>query len=270
MNQYKNIFVVLILLFIIPAILASIGSHHTASDVWIKVPTQNGTEEMNLAQAFLQNLQSTAGQVDCGAGMCLQGFDSEKSCVQAHLSSSPMILGEPYFDGFSSCGSRCRVYEILQEELASESESGGDIADSTYTLDSNVSGSNESEKFFKELIWTRTDFKASNARVTKKMSSATFSGANHINYETDNLRGWRNKGEAYGFAAIAVLRDGKWYGAQYEHVRNRESQIRSKTNIRGGYHDIKPVPQSGETVRTWFYSYDLDQATNYIEFTYVD
>ncbi len=121
----------------------------------------------------------------------------------------------------------------------------------------------DSEQFFKELQWTRSDTTGPNAKVTKELRSA-YAQSKHIRFTAESIGDWRGRGDLHGTANIAVKRNGVWKGGKFDHVR-RSTTWRDSKNICG----YQPVcPRVGEIVRFWLLSYDGQQATNYLEFVW--
>jgi hypothetical protein len=122
---------------------------------------------------------------------------------------------------------------------------------------------NESEEFFKQVRWLRSDPAAPDARVTKSLSNLEISGRN-VFFEMDDLGAWSNQGDTFGVMAIAVNRSGTWEGGKFDHVR-RDTRQRDFKNV-GTY--IAVHPRSGEPVRFWVINYAGTEASNYVETTW--
>ncbi|MFT4312941.1 MAG: hypothetical protein ACMXYA_00895 [Candidatus Woesearchaeota archaeon] len=119
-RKITYIFFVITLVFIIPFVVATIGSTHTVSEVWVTINSQHIQEEMNLMEVFNRNLQSTAGGIDCGENSCLMGFSgSNPFCAPAGQLEWPEPMGLDITYG-SGCGKRCRLITVSPGEFHEE------------------------------------------------------------------------------------------------------------------------------------------------------
>lgn len=121
----------------------------------------------------------------------------------------------------------------------------------------------EDEAFFRELNWLRSDPKAPNAKVTKRLYEVNITGSNRMTMKADDLGSWPVgvHQDTHGVIALAVMRNGRWEGGKFDHVR-RNTTIRDFNNV-GEYLPVTPI--SGEPVRFWLINYAGTEASNVVE-----
>ena len=127
---------------------------------------------------------------------------------------------------------------------------------------------NESEAFFREVVWLRRDTTGPDAKVTKKLTGLQLNG-NRITFDALDIPDWPAGslgGHLKGVMCVAALRNGAWSGGKFEHIRNRMTS-RDLVNVNNGYIEGLSL-RRGEKLRLWILSYDGTQASNYVEVTY--
>ncbi|HMO51238.1 MAG TPA: hypothetical protein PKA21_08940 [Kiritimatiellia bacterium] len=97
---------------------------------------------------------------------------------------------------------------------------------------------NESEAFFRDLTWLRSDTTGPEAKVTKRLTFNSISPTG-IRFQADPLADWGNA-ELVGVMCLAVQRGGRWEGGKFDHVR-ADTTSRDFNNV-CGYINVCPGP----------------------------
>jgi len=119
--------------------------------------------------------------------------------------------------------------------------------------------------FLSEIVWLKRDVIGADAQVTKQLTGLTIDRRG-IRFDPLQVADWPAGplgGDLKGVMCIVAMRDGRWSGGKYEHIRHG-MRDRHHDNIRNGYIE-NFRPRSGEAVRFFILSYDGKQASNYVE-----